>query len=110
MRAKLIFMYIEPTDVRIWISKNLSLCRVLANRVTYMYACMYVCMYTYIHIYIYIYIYVTWTGGNCLICTHESEGAQFLKASADISGKSRLHFLHMLCDTSGTLRICRTCY
>ena len=29
------FMYIELTDAKIWISKNVSLCWVLANRVTY---------------------------------------------------------------------------
>ena len=28
------FRYIELIDVKIWISKNASLCRVLANRVT----------------------------------------------------------------------------
>ena len=28
-----------------------------------------------------------------------------LKASADISGKSRLHMLHMLCNTSCILKI-----
>ena len=28
------FRYIELTDAKIWISKNASLCRVLANRVT----------------------------------------------------------------------------
>ena len=46
-------------------------------------------------------IYVTWAGVICLICTHEHEGAQRPSASADISGKSRLHMLHMLCNTSG---------
>ena len=35
-------------------------------------------------------IYVTWAGVICLICTHEPEGAQYPRASADISGKSRL--------------------
>ena len=29
------FRYIELTDAKIWISKNASLCRVLANWVTY---------------------------------------------------------------------------
>ena len=29
------FRYIELTDVKIWISKNASLCRILANWVTY---------------------------------------------------------------------------
>ena len=29
------FRYIELTDAKIWISKNASLCRVLANQVTY---------------------------------------------------------------------------
>ena len=28
------FRYIELTDAKIWISKNVPLCRVLANRVT----------------------------------------------------------------------------
>ena len=46
-------------------------------------------------------IYVTWAGVICLICTHEPEGAQRPRASADISGKSRLPMLHMLCNTSG---------
>ena len=31
--------YIELTDAKIWISKNASLCRVLANRVTIFIAC-----------------------------------------------------------------------
>ena len=30
------FRYIELTDAKVWISKNASLCRVLANRVTFM--------------------------------------------------------------------------
>ena len=38
------FRYMKLTDVKIWNSKNESLCRVFANRVTY--------------IYIYIYIYI----------------------------------------------------
>ena len=46
-------------------------------------------------------IYVTWAGVICLICTHEPEGAQRPRASADISGKSRPPMLHMLCNTSG---------
>ena len=50
-------------------------------------------------------IYVTWAGVICLICTHEPEGAQRPRASADISGKSRLPMLHMLCNTSGTRKI-----
>ena len=29
------FRHMEPADVKIWISKNASLCRVLANRVTF---------------------------------------------------------------------------
>ena len=47
-------------------------------------------------------IYVTWAGGICLICTYEPEGAQRPRASANISGKSRPHMLHMLCNTSGS--------
>ena len=54
-------------------------------------------------------IYVTWAGGICLVCTHEPEGAQCLRASADISGKSLPHIIDMLCNTSGTLKICQTC-
>ena len=50
-------------------------------------------------------IYVTWAGVICLICTHEPEGAQRPRASADISGKSRLPMLHMLCNTSGIRKI-----
>ena len=53
-------------------------------------------------------IYVTWAGGICLICTHEPEGAQRLSASAGISGKSQLYMLHMLCNTSGILKICQS--
>ena len=52
-------------------------------------------------------IYATWAVGICLICTHEPKGTQHPRASADISGKSRLHMLHMLCNTSGTLKICQ---
>ena len=50
-------------------------------------------------------IYVTWAGVICLVCTHEHEGTQRPRASADISGKSRLRMLHMLCNTSGKLKI-----
>ena len=39
-------------------------------------------------------IYVTWAGGICLICTHESEDAWHLRASAEISGESQPHMLH----------------
>ena len=42
-------------------------------------------------------IYVTWAGGICLICMRETKGVQRLRASADISGKSQQHVLHMLC-------------
>ena len=45
-------------------------------------------------------IYVTWAGVICLTCMHEHEGAQHPRASADISGKSRLHMLHMLCNNT----------
>ena len=38
------------------------------------------------------------------ICMHEPEGVQRPRVSADISGKSRPHMLHMLCNTSGTLK------
>ena len=67
-------------------------------------ACVRVCVCIYIYIYIYV-IYVTWAGVICLICTHEPEGAQRPRASADISGKSRLPMLHMLCNTSGIRKI-----
>ena len=50
-------------------------------------------------------IYVMWAGGICLICMHKPEGAQHLRASANISGKSGSHMLHMLCNTPGTLKI-----
>ena len=50
-------------------------------------------------------IYVTWAGVICLICTHEPEGAQCPRASADISGKSQPPVLHMLCNTSGIRKI-----
>ena len=46
-------------------------------------------------------IYVTWAGVICLICMHEPEGTHHLRASTDISGKSRLPMLHMLCNTLG---------
>ena len=41
-------------------------------------------------------IYVTWAGGICLICTHEPEGAQCPRASADISGKPRRHVIYVM--------------
>ena len=50
-------------------------------------------------------IYVTWAGVICLICTHESKGAQRPRASVDISGKSRLPMLHMLCNASNIPKI-----
>ena len=40
----------------------------------------------------------------CLICTHKPEGVQRPRASVDILGQSRPHMLHMLCNTSGTLK------
>ena len=49
-------------------------------------------------------IYVTWVGGIYLICTHKPEGVLCPRVSVDISDKFRLHILHMLCNTSGTLR------
>ena len=49
-------------------------------------------------------MYVTWAGVICLMYTHEPKGAQHPRASADISGKSRVHMLHMLCNTSGPLK------
>ena len=55
-----------------------------------------------VHIYI---CYICNMGrGICLICTHEPEGAACPRARAYISGKSRPHMLHMLCNTSGTLK------
>ena len=58
------------------------------------------------HCYIYIHvIYVTWAGVICLIYTHKHEGTQSSRASVDISGKSQLHMLHMLCNTSGIIKI-----
>ena len=47
---------------------------------------------------------------DLLICTHEHEGVHRPRASADISGKSRLCMLHMLCNTSGILKIALHCY
>ena len=56
-------------------------------------------------IYIYrIYIYVivvTWARRICLICMPEARGLR-----AYISGKSRVHMLQVICNTSGTLKIC----
>ena len=49
-------------------------------------------------------IYITWAGGICLMCMHKPEGMQCLRASADITGKSRPHMLHMFCNTSSTLK------
>ena len=47
-------MYIELTDEIIWISKNASLCRVLANRVTYaniwMCVCVCVCLFVFVRV------------------------------------------------------------
>ena len=70
---------------------------------TYIYICIYV--YIYMHIYIYVYIIhvivVTQAGVLCLICTHEPEGAQRPRASADISGKALMPVLQLLCYSSG---------
>ena len=49
--------------------------------------------------------YATWAGVIGLICMHEHEGTQCARVSVDISGKSRLCMLHMLCNTSGILKI-----
>ena len=38
------------------------------------------------------------------ICTYKPEGMQRPRVSVDISGKSRPHMLHMLCNTSSTLK------
>ena len=55
--------------------------------------------------YIYVYVvYVLWAGAICLICTHEPEGAQWPRVTADISGQSQPPMLHMLYNTSGTLK------
>ena len=37
--------------------------------------------------------------------SHEPEGMQLPRANAHISGKSRPHILHMLCNTSGTIKL-----
>ena len=42
---------------------------------------------------------------NLPIMYAQTRGAQRLRVSADISGKSLLHMLHMLCNTSGTQKI-----
>ena len=55
-------------------------------------------------------IYETWAGGICLTCKHKPKGAQHHRVSADILGQSPLHMLHMLCNTSSTLKICQICY
>ena len=39
-------------------------------------------------------LYITLVGVICLICTQEHEGVQRPRASADISGKSRLRMLY----------------
>ena len=58
-------------------------------------------MYTkYIYIIIHV-IVVTWARGICLICMLEARGLR-----AYISGKSRVHMLQVICNTSGTLKIC----
>ena len=62
-----------------------------------MYVCMYVCMYV---------IVVTWARGICLICMPEARGPQARGLRAYISGKSRVHMLQVICNTSGTLKIC----
>ena len=49
-------------------------------------------------------IYETWAGGICLTCKHKPKGAQHHRVSVDILGQSRLHMLHMLCNTSSTLK------
>ena len=46
-------------------------------------------------------IVVTWARGICLICMPEARGLR-----AYISGKSRVHMLQVICNTSGTLKIC----
>ena len=64
-------------------------------------------MYGFIIVYIYIYvIVVTQAGVHCPICTHEPEGVQHPRASADISGNARMPVLQLICNTSGTLKIC----
>ena len=46
------------------------------------------------HSFFNVYNYVTWAKVICLICMPEHDGMQCPRASADISGKSRLHMLH----------------
>ena len=46
-------------------------------------------------------IVVTWARGICLICMPKARGLR-----AYISGKSRVHMLQVICNTSGTLKIC----
>ena len=68
----------------------------------------YVCIGTFMYVGIHV-IYVTWAGVICPICMHKHKGAQRLRASADISGKSRLRMLHMLCNTSGLRKTALHC-
>ena len=64
-----------------------------------------VCKYVHIYVQIYVYvIYVSRAGGIYLICTHNPEARS---TRANISGKSRPHMLHMLCNSPGTLKICQ---
>ena len=51
-------------------------------------------------------IFVTWARGICLICMSEARGPQARGLRAYISGKSRVHMLQVICNTSGTLKIC----
>ena len=60
---------------------------------------------TQLHNYIYV-IVVTWARGICLICMPEARGPQARGLRAYISGKSRVHMLQVICNTSGTLKIC----
>ena len=48
-------------------------------------------------------IVVTWARGICLICMPEAQGLR-----AYISGKSRVHILQVICNTSGTLKFAQT--
>ena len=56
-----------------------------------------VCMYV---------IVVTWARGICLICMPEAQGLQARGLRTYTSGKSRVHMLQVICNTSGTLKIC----
>ena len=50
--------------------------------------------------------FAMWARGICLICMPEALGPAALGLQAYISGNSRVHMLQVICNTSGTLKIC----